>query len=109
MKSIIKILVLLAAFQLLSPPASAEDIVIGSKNFEENRLLCEMFARLIENYTDLTVERKFNLAGSDVCFEAVKSGEIDIYPEYTGTGLISLMNAEEAGSARETMFRVRTA
>ena len=73
-------------------------ITIGSKNFEENRLLAEMFARVIETQTDLVVERRFNLAGTQVCFEALRSGDIDIYPEYTGTGLLSILHAQDAGT-----------
>ena len=43
--------------------ASDGSVVVGSKNFEESRLLAEIFARLIEDRTDLDVERRFNLAG----------------------------------------------
>lgn len=89
--------------------ASAETIVVGSKNFPENRLLAEMFARLIEERTELTVERRFNLAGTQVCFEALRSGAIDLYPEYTGTGLVSLLGEAPSGDARETLVRVRSA
>ncbi len=63
---------------------AGETVVIGSKNFEESRLLAEIFAQLIEQRTGLTVERRFNLAGTQVCLEALRGGAIDIYPEYTG-------------------------
>ncbi|MEZ4652912.1 MAG: glycine betaine ABC transporter substrate-binding protein [Candidatus Eisenbacteria bacterium] len=64
--------------------------MVGSKNFEESRLLAEMFARVIEARTGLEVERRFNFAGTDLCLEALRSGAIDLYPEYTGTGLVSI-------------------
>ncbi|HSK80066.1 MAG TPA: glycine betaine ABC transporter substrate-binding protein, partial [Thermoanaerobaculia bacterium] len=76
----------LAASLLLALPAAAADrIVVGSKNFEESRLLAEMFAQLLEARTDLEVERRLGLAGTQICFEALRSGAIDVYPEYTGT------------------------
>lgn len=62
-------------------------VVIGSKDFTENKILAEIMAQLIENNTDIKVERKINMGGTFVCFEAMKKGQIDIYPEYTGTGL----------------------
>jgi osmoprotectant transport system permease protein len=61
-------------------------VVIGSKNFTENRLLAEIMAALIEAETDITVERRINLGGTTVVFSALRTGQIDLYPEYTGTG-----------------------
>jgi len=61
-------------------------IVIGSKNFTENRLLAEIMATLIEARTDIEVERRINLGGTTVVFAALRAGQIDLYPEYTGTG-----------------------
>jgi osmoprotectant transport system permease protein len=92
-----------------SPAAPDSDrVVVASKNFAESRLLAEMFARLIEDRTDLTVERRFNLAGTQVCFEALRSGAVDVYPEYTGTGIVVLL-AESPGDAAYVRDRVRTA
>ncbi len=67
------------------------DIVIGSKNFTEQFILAEILALLIENNTDLNVEVKKGLAGTKICFDSLKKGEIDIYPEYTGTGLFVIL------------------
>jgi osmoprotectant transport system permease protein len=91
-------------------------VVVGSKNFEESRLLGEMFAQLIEARTHLRVERRLGLAGTQICFEALKGGAIDVYPEYTGTGLVSILGERAAGggggqaspgSATATLRRVR--
>jgi len=75
---------------LLVPGASiAEEddtISIGSKADTESRLLAEIMAQLIEARTDLRVDRRFGLGGTIIAFEALRSGEIDLYPEYTGTG-----------------------
>lgn len=74
--------------------SGSNKIVVGSKDFSENILLGEMFAQLIENHTDLKVDRKLNLGGTFVCFEAIKKGNIDIYPEYTGTGLTAQLKMD---------------
>jgi osmoprotectant transport system permease protein len=84
-----------------------ETIVVGSKNFAENRLLAEMFARLLEARTDLAVERRLNLAGTQVCFEALRTGAIDVYPEYTGTGLVTILRESTLRDATATLNRVR--
>ena len=69
----------------------AGKITIGSKNFTEQIILGEMLALLIENRTEIKVERKLNLGGSIICFEALKQGDLDLYPEYTGTGLTAIL------------------
>jgi osmoprotectant transport system permease protein len=104
-----KIRSLLLLFLLLPAPAHAADhIVVGSKNFEESRLLAEMFAQLLESRTDLQVERRLGLAGTQVCFEALRTGAIDIYPEYTGTGLVSILNEKAGGDTTATLRKVRS-
>lgn len=61
------------------------NVIIGGKNFTEQYILVEIFKQLIEGYSDLNVKVKSGLAGTKVCFDALKKGEIDLYPEYTGT------------------------
>jgi osmoprotectant transport system substrate-binding protein len=68
---------------------NSNKIVIGSKDFNESIVLGEIFAQLIEVKTEIKVERKLNLGGTFVCFEAMQKGNIDLYPEYTGTGIAS--------------------
>jgi osmoprotectant transport system substrate-binding protein len=87
--------------------ASDNKIVIGSKNFTENMVLGSIFAQLIEAKTDLTVEYKENLGGTMVCFEALKKGQLDIYPEYTGTGLTAQLKGEVINDADEVYRIVR--
>lgn len=68
-------------------PASAgleHPIVIGCKKDVEGQVLAEIMAQLLEN-RGFAVERRFALGGTLVCFEALKSGAIDVYPEYSGT------------------------
>jgi len=99
--------VLLLLASVATPVRGAGRIVVGSKNFAESRLLGEMFARLIESRTDLEVDRRLGLAGTQVCFEALRTGAIDLYPEYTGTGLLSLLGEPPLHDARATLNAVR--
>ena len=62
----------------------AQSIRVGAKNFNEGHLLSEIISQLLE-FKEYDVERKFNLGGTLVCFSALENGEIDIYPEYSGT------------------------
>ncbi|HEY9807969.1 MAG TPA: glycine betaine ABC transporter substrate-binding protein [Halomicronema sp.] len=67
------------------------DIVIGSKNLTEQVILGELLAQQIEANTDLKVARKFNLGGTGICHEGVKTGQLDAYVEYTGTAFASIL------------------
>ncbi|MGE4584600.1 MAG: glycine betaine ABC transporter substrate-binding protein [Sphaerochaeta sp.] len=80
---------ILATLALLFFTGCAKDdtITIGSKDFGENIVIGEMLSQLVEAHTDLKVVRKLNLGGTFVNFNAIKNGQIDVYPEYTGTGL----------------------
>jgi len=94
---------------VLPLPASPDTtIIVGSKNFLENRLLAEMFAQLIEAQTTLQVERRLGLAGTQVCFEALKTGGIDLYPEYTGTGLVTILGEQPMRDPIAALNQVRT-
>ncbi len=72
------------------------DITIGSKNFTESFILAELYAILIESYSDLTIELKEGFGGTKLIFDAMKNGSIDIYPEYTGTALLVLLKPQPA-------------
>ena len=64
---------------------SEKIITIGSKDYTEQQLLGNLVAELIERNTDIQVNRKLNLGGSQVCFSAMETEDIDMYVEYTGT------------------------
>ncbi len=68
-----------------------KSVSIGSKHFTEQEILAEIMAVLIEENSDITVVRRFNLGGTMVCFNALKTGELDLYAEYTGTGLVNIL------------------
>jgi osmoprotectant transport system permease protein len=69
---------------------------LGSKIFAEQYILVEMYAALIRGNTDLGVQTKTGLGGTTICFEALRGGQIDMYPEYTGTGLQVLLHPSAA-------------
>ncbi len=71
------------------------DIIVGSKNFTESYILAEMFDILIESQTQLTVDLKLGFGGTKLNFDAMENGEIDLYPEYTGTALLLLLQPEK--------------
>jgi osmoprotectant transport system substrate-binding protein len=72
-------------------PSHANRIVVGSKNFTESLMLGEILAQEIEARTHLKVERRFYLAGTYICQQAILAGRIDLYPEYTGTALTAIL------------------
>ena len=82
-------------------------IVIGSKNFTEQLILAEMIAQHIEAKTDINVERKLNLGGTFVCHEGIKSGELDLYPEYTGTAYSAILKQPAQSDAKAIFQTVR--
>ena len=65
--------------------------VIGAKNFTEQVVVGELLAQEIEAKSHLKVERRFYLAGSYICHQALVSGRIDAYVEYTGTALTAVL------------------
>src|SRR6266480_3435815 len=88
-------------------PPRENRIVIGSKNFTEQLVLGELIAQQIENKTRLPVERRFYLAGSYICHQAILGGRIDIYPEYTGTALTAILKEKPEGSREQVFNRVK--
>ncbi|MFC5649920.1 glycine betaine ABC transporter substrate-binding protein [Paenibacillus solisilvae] len=86
----------LALVMVLAGCSSKQNtIVVGSKNFTENIVLGEMVAQLIENQTDLKVERKPNLGATDITLKAITSGDIDMYLEYDGTVYSSYLKIQD--------------
>ncbi|HUT58203.1 MAG TPA: glycine betaine ABC transporter substrate-binding protein [Phycisphaerae bacterium] len=86
---------------------SRPDIVIGGKDFTEQSILCEMMAVLIEENTDLKVGRKLFLGGTMVCFNALTGGDLDLYAEYTGTGLVNILKQPAVNDPNEVYRTVR--
>jgi len=78
-------------------------IRIGSKNFTEQLILGEIMAQWIEYRTELRVKRRFNLGGTMINHEALVRGEIDVYPEYTGTALAAILKVKPIHDPTEVL------
>lgn len=70
-------------------------IRIGSKIFTEQYILAELVAQLVEGHTLLDCEIRAGMGGTQICFQALQAGEIDLYPEYSGTGLEVILKRKE--------------
>ncbi len=101
--------VLMAAIGTVScAPSHANRIVVGSKNFTESFILGELIAQQVEAHTNLKVERRFYLAGTYICQQAMLAGRIDIYPEYTGTALAAILKQNASGDKTDVYQRVKS-
>lgn len=90
----------LLAAGLTLPACSSQHaaVAVGSKNFTESLLLGELYAQLIED-NNHPVRRRLDLGGTEIAMAALRRGEIDLYPEYTGTALIVVLKAQRHGDA----------
>jgi osmoprotectant transport system permease protein len=101
---------LLALVTVLVWPASATQagpaIVVGSKNFTEQVILGELLARAIED-EGVPVSRRLNLGGTFICDQGLRSGQIDLYVEYTGTAVTAVFHQEVPHDPKEALDRTR--
>ena len=107
MRSTIRILLALAILWPAGCAPGHHGIVVGSKNFTEQAVLGEILAQQIEKKTGLPVERRFYMAGSYICHQALLADRIDLYPEYTGTALTAVLKEKPSGSSSEVYQRVK--
>jgi len=84
-------------------------LVVGSKNFTEQVLLGEILAQHIERRLGLAVERKLNLGGTLLAHQALTSGAIDLYAEYTGTALTAVLKRQPLKDPGAVLAQVRDA
>ena len=84
-------------------------IVIGSKDGGEMLLLGHMLADLVEAHAGVTVDRRFNLGGTLVCYNALRRGGLDAYLEYTGTALTTILKEPPRNDPAGVLGRVREA
>jgi len=103
----ISLIAFLSFFTACGPPRQ-DRIIIGSKNFTEQSVLGEIFAQQLEAKTKLHIERRFYLAGTFICQQAMLSGRIDLYPEYTGTALTAILKEKPQGSSQDVHERVKS-
>lgn len=81
-------------------PATGPTITIGAKIFGEQQILVNIYSMLIRGYTNCDTRLKVNLGGTEIVFSALEHGDIDLYPEYTGTGLLVILKPDVSVSNR---------
>ncbi|MGC2697891.1 MAG: glycine betaine ABC transporter substrate-binding protein [Candidatus Angelobacter sp.] len=84
--------------------AKGSALSIGSKNFTEQLVLGELLAQYLGRFTSLPIEKRFYLAGTYICQQALLAGRIDMYVEYTGTALVAILK-EQPSSDHAAVFK----
>lgn len=92
---------------IYSCSASSNTITIGSKDFTEQDILGELLAQQIEANTELKVNRRLHLGGTFICHEALKSGQIDAYVEYTGTAFTTILKQKAISDPKKVYQQLK--
>ncbi len=100
-------LVALLSAALLAGCGRGPRIVVGSKNFTEQVILGEILAQQLERRLGAPVERRLNLGGTLLAHEALVSGAIDLYPEYSGTALTAILKSDPVSDPAAVYDKVR--
>ena len=90
---------------LVTSSVAAQSLTVGSKNFNESYILSEMLSQLLES-RGYTVDRNFGMTGTMVSYQALRSGDIDVYIEYTGTLNEVILNTREELGLEELNARL---
>jgi glycine betaine/choline ABC-type transport system substrate-binding protein len=98
---------LILAIVLAGCPRDEQAIVVGSKNFVEQILLGEIAAQHLERRLGHPVQRKLNLGGTLLAHKAIVNGDIDLYPEYLGTGATAVLHLTPSHDSGELLAEVR--
>ena len=101
------LLISLTGCSIFSTP-KADKVVIGGKNFTEQDILVYIMKDLLETKTNLKVEVKPYLGGTSVVSQALERGDLDIYPEYTGTALLNILGQPAINDPQAAYQRVKT-
>ena len=101
-------LALLAAAPLAACGNRGDAIKVGCKNFTEELILGELYAQALE-HAGIAVTRKFDLGTTDIALAALQRGEIDLYPEYTGTALLNVLKLPNESDPRRAYATVKAA
>lgn len=97
----------LAGCSGLTSTKASEKVTVVGKNFTEQDVMANMIGLMLEKNTNLNVEVKPFLGGTDVCFNAVKNGSADLYVEYTGTGLVNIMGEKTNSDPQQVYEKVK--
>ena len=99
---------LLLTLSACSNSSARHGIRVGSKNFTEQVVLGEIIAQHLERRLHLSVDRRLNLGGTLLAHQGLLNGEIDLYPEYTGTALAAVLKQPLDSDSAAVLSRVRT-
>ncbi|EBV3599671.1 ABC transporter [Salmonella enterica subsp. enterica serovar Virchow] len=91
----------------LAAGASAEPVKVGSKNFTEQFIVAEIYAQALEK-AGIEVQKRLNLGATQIAHTALTTGEIDLYPEYTGTALANIVKGDLEGDANKIYSEVKS-
>ncbi len=94
-----------APAQERAPANGGRPVIVASKPFGESYLLAEILAQLLEA-RGIPVTRRPGLGATEIAFRALRSGDIDVYPEYTGTGLLVILGQPPSPDAADVYRRV---
>ncbi|USG66931.1 glycine/betaine ABC transporter substrate-binding protein [Brevibacillus ruminantium] len=97
----------MAGCSVLTGTKASDHVTVVGKNFSEQDILTNLVGVMLEKNTDLQIETKPFLGGTDVAFNAVKGGSADLYVEYTGTGLVNIMGQEAMKDPGEVYDKVK--
>ncbi len=104
-----RLIILLCCAALMGcGPVRTDRIVVGSKNFTEQAILGELLAQHLEARTHLPVDRRFYLAGTYICHQAILAGRIDVYVEYTGTALGAILKQSPSKDPLQVFSQVKS-
>jgi osmoprotectant transport system substrate-binding protein len=98
---------LTGALLLMAGCRSTRDLTVGSKNFTEQLLLGELLAQLLEAFGLKPIDRRFYLAGTYICHQALLAGRIDMYVEYTGTALTAVLKEKALSDPAQVLEVVK--
>ena len=102
----------LAGLALLSAAGCSprtNGLTVGSKNFTEQLILGELLAQYLGSVCRQPIERRFYLAGTYICHQALLAGRIDMYVEYTGTALAAILKEQPSGGPENVYQQVKEA
>lgn len=95
-----------AALALAGCRPRSAGTTVGSKNFTEQLILGEVLAQYLEPFSPHGINRRFYLAGTYICHQALLAGRIDMYVEYTGTALAAILKEKHASSGHVEVFKL---
>ncbi len=88
---------------------AAGTVIVGAKEFTEQEILGEIMCLMLEHHTTLNVVKKLNLGGTMICFNALSAGDLDLYADYTGTGLVNILKMKAVKHPEQAYATVKAA